>query len=99
MRMKTTKALLFCSFTIVLLLGVVGIASAAPPVIGEPCPCGRFCADATGWDFDCEGFHFANAPPFCWGHPKGFKGFGLRNARVPAACLASCLRNAPKGNQ
>ncbi len=95
MRMKTTKALLFCSFTIVLLLGVVGIASAAPPVIGENCPCETLCADLTGGDFFmCTGVHEANRAPFCWGHPNGFKGFGLRDARVPAACLAWCLRNA-----
>ncbi len=94
MRMKTTKALLFCSFTIVLLLGVVGIASAARPVYEEPC---NKCDGAP--ECICGPMHVENAPPFCWGHPKGFKGFGLRNARVPARCLAFCLKNAPKGNQ
>ena len=94
MRMKTTKALLFCSFTIVLLLGVVGIASAAPPVNGDEYRCGP-C--------DCECGDMlvakkAKTPPFCYGHPKDFprrSGWG----RLAAACLVSCVRDAPKGNQ
>ena len=80
MRMKT-KALLACSVTIVLLLGVgVGIASAAPPVIDDDCQC-------------CGFPHTANTAPFCWGRPKQYPNW-LGNARVAAACLVACLRNA-----
>ncbi len=96
MRMKTTKALLFCSFTIVLLLGVVGIASAAPPVNDDPdyrCgPC----------DCQCGEMLDVNTPPFCDGSPKGFKGEAwghLRDNRFPAACLVYCVQKAPKGNR
>ena len=95
MRMKTTKALLFCSFTIVLLLGVVGIASAAPPVNDDPdylCgPCECSCGEMLE----------ANTTPFCGLHIKEF----IRNPNFPnnarwaAACLVSCVRDAPKGNQ
>lgn len=89
MQMKT-KALLACSVTIVLLLGVVGIASAAPPVndpdyVCEPCKC------------ECGDMFDAN-PPFCYGHPKEWD-HRSGNARLAAACLVSCVRNAPKGNQ
>ncbi len=96
MQMKT-KALLACSVTIFLFLGVVGIASAAPPVIGGPCgdgcdPVGYRCSEF------CKGWHEANTAPFCWGHPKEFR-HNTGSARLAAACLASCLRNAPKGNQ
>ncbi len=91
MRMKTTKALLFCSFTIFLFLGVVGIASAAPPVndpdyVCEPCGC------------DCGDMFELNTPPFCYGHPKEFPHrSGL--ARWAAECLVECVQAAPKGNQ
>ena len=91
MRMKTTKALLFCSFTIFLFLGVVGIASAAPPVNDPDYKCGP-C------DCDCGDMLDVNTPPFCYGHPKDFprrSGWG----RLAAACLVSCVRDAPKGNQ
>ena len=92
MRIKTTKALLFCSFTAVLLLGVVGIASAAPPVASGPCePCNCECGDMLV-------AKKAKTPPFCYGHPKAFphrSGWG----RLAAECLVSCVRNAPKGNQ
>ncbi len=98
MRMKTTKALLFCSFTIVLLLGVVGIASAAPPgddsywckPCGDGCPCG---------DMFNTHDHFSPPPPFCWGHPKDFARGRSGNARLAAACLVECVQVAPKGNQ
>lgn len=91
MRMKTTKALLFCSFTIVLLLGVVGIASAAPPVIDGLCDCG--CAE-NGWH------DVPNTPPFCYPHPRNFprpneEGYTPGLARWAAACLVSCLRGIP----
>jgi len=79
MRMKTKKALLFCSFTIVLLLGVVGIASAARPVMDSSC--------------DCECVMSDFSPPFCWGtHPKDFDPGWAKGA---AECLVACLRGIP----
>ncbi len=79
MQMKT-KALFACSVTIVILLGVVGIASAAPPISGDNCDCG--CIHSN--------------PPFCHGDVKDFdpqsRGAAARGA---AASFVSCVRNIP----